>query len=118
MDRSASCLTVASIFVGLALALLVFRLWRDRELLRAKADYLILMPIVLSSFLVFLPLLTIPNPSSVALNVAQGSCATSAMLLAAYPFAVLDGTRARGDALFVGASALAVFAVLGIFLYC
>lgn len=130
MDQSASCLTVASILMIAAIALVAFRVWRGMARQRdaewsgrlAGTDYLLLAPIVLSAFLVILPLLTLPNPSTAVFAIAQGSCTVSATSIAAYPFAILEQRRSQNDAkagaLFVGACALAVLTALGMFLHC
>ena len=131
MDRATSCLSVASILIIAAIALAAFRVWRGMARQRdaewsgrlAGTDYLLLAPIVLSAFLVILPLLTLPNPSATVLAIAQGSCTVSATSIAAYPFVVLEQRRGQNDAkaegaLFVGVCALVVFTALGMFLYC
>jgi hypothetical protein len=108
-----------------AIALVAFRVWRGVARQRdaewsgrlAGTDYLLLAPIVLSAFLVILPLLTLPNPSAAVLTIAQGSCTVSAASIAAYPFAILEQRRGQ-NTLFVGACALTVLIALGIFQYC
>jgi len=121
--RSFSCLAVGSIFICLAIAILVIRAWHlrhrhpQRSWVPAKADALIMMSIVVSLLFVVVPVLAIPTPSRLLLGVAQGGCATSAMMMAAYPFALLDRREAEG-ALFLGACALAALAAFVIFVYC
>ena len=118
MDRSTSCLVVATILAGVALAVLLFRAWRGLRI--AETEYLMVAPIVLSVLLVVLPLLAIPQPGKGMLTISLGSCATSAALMAAYPFAIFDSTRriASESALFLAAGAVAGLAALAIFRYC
>jgi cytochrome bd-type quinol oxidase subunit 2 len=132
MDRFAAYLTVASIFIGFAITVLMFRIQRELHVREKRpewpnwlawADYLILASIVLCLVFVVLPLLTIQRPSELVLAIAQASCAASAILLAAYPFAILDhyrieigakrtGDRVKGEPieriLVIGAFTLAV----------
>jgi hypothetical protein len=113
-----SCLTVATMLAGVAGAVIVARLWRSRGLV--GADNLMVTPIILSVFLVLLPLLLIPQPSQLVLTVAQASCAASAACIGAYPLAILDQRRIRNleSALFVMACVVAVLAPVLVILYC
>jgi hypothetical protein len=47
----------------------------------------------LSLLLVVLPLTAIAEPGRLAYSVAAGSCAAASVLVAAYPFAILDHYR-------------------------
>ena len=119
MERSTSCLVIATLLASIALAVLLFRAWRGLRI--AETEYLLIAPVVLSVLLVVLPLLALPQPGKGVLTVSLGSCATSAALMAAYPFAVFDRstkTKAIESALFVGAGTVAGLAALAIFLYC
>ena len=113
-----SCLTVATLLAGLAGAVVLLRLWRFGPLV--GADNLIVAPIILSVFLVLLPLLSIPRPSQLVLTVAQASCAASAACIGAYPVAILDQRRIRKleSALFVIACVVAAVAPVLVILYC
>ena len=123
MGRSHSCVTVGSIFTCFAIAMLLIRAWHLRRKhpkqswVLAKPDALILMSIVVSLLFVVLPILAIPAPSQLMLSVAQGGCATSAVMMAVHPFAVLDRREAEG-ALFLGACTVAALAAFVIFVYC
>ena len=131
-----SYLTIASIFAGFAVAVLLFRIQRElyvREVLHqqpwlAWADYLIFGALLLSLLLVVLPL-TILGATSKVLPFAAASCAAAAILLAAYPFAILDhyrieigtyreGRRFKGEpiekAIVVGAFVVAAATFAGI----
>ena len=118
MDRIASCLMLAPILIGVSLSVLLFRAWRGLRI--GRTEYLMLAPIVFSLLLVVLPLLAIPQPGGFVLTTSLGSCATSAALMAAYPFAVFDhpSNKAGESVLVLGASAAAGLAALAIFLYC
>ena len=59
----------------------------------AWADYLVLSAIVLSLLFVVLPIVAMSPPSNRIINVAAGSCGAAAVLLVAYPFAILDHYR-------------------------
>ena len=110
---------VATILIGISLAVLLFRAWRGLRV--GRTEYLMLAPIVFSLLLVIFPLLAIPQPGGFVLTTSLGSCATSAALMAAYPFAVFDhpaSKRAGESVLVLGASAAAGLAALAIFLYC
>jgi hypothetical protein len=123
MGRSLSCLTVGSIFIGFAIAILLIRTWHLRRKhpgqswVPAKADALIMMSIVVSLLFVVVPILAIPAPSRLMLSVAQGGCATSAAMMAAYPFALLNRREAEGI-VFLGACTVAALAAFVIFVYC
>ena len=47
----------------------------------------------MSLLLVVLPLMAIAEPGRLAYSVAAGSCAAASILVAAYPFAILDHYR-------------------------
>ena len=118
MDGALSCLTVATLLAGLAGAVVLLRLWHSKALV--GADNLIVAPIILSVFLVLLPLLTIPRPSPLVLTVAQASCAASAACIGAFPLAILDQRRIPNleSALFVMACVVAAVAPVLVILYC
>ena len=132
MERSAaSCLILATAFICVAIALLALRKWREPRLRRKDLevppglpviDYLVLVPIVVSVLFVLLPLLTLSNPGKGVITVAQGSCAVSATVIAAYPFAILDQQRRQRrtmeGALFVVACTLAALGAIAMFWYC
>ena len=95
-------LTVASILSGFGISVFMFRIQRELRVRDqhpdwpnwlAWADYLVLAAIVLSLTLVVLPLVAIPQPGEFVFSIAAGSCAASAVLLLAYPFAILDHYR-------------------------
>ena len=95
-------LTVASILSGFGISVFMFRIQRELRVRDenpqspnwlAWADYLILGAIVISLLLVVLPLVAVPEPGRLAYAVAAGSCAAASMLVAAYPFAILDHYR-------------------------
>ena len=95
-------LTVASILSGFGISVFMFRIQRELRVRDdhpewpnwlAWADYLILASILLSLLLVVLPLIAIAEPNRLAYSVAAGSCAAAAILIAAYPFAILDHYR-------------------------
>jgi len=95
-------LTVASILSGFGISVFMFRIQRELGVRDrhpdwpnwlAWADYLVLAAIVLSLTLVVLPLVAIPQPNEFVFSIAAGSCAASAVLLLAYPFAILDHYR-------------------------
>ena len=118
MDSALSCLTVATVFAGVAGVVLLLRLRRSSGLV--GADNLIVAPIILSVLLVLLPLLTIPHPTQLVLTVAQASCAASAACIGAYPLAIFDRRRIPKleAALFVAACVVAVLAPVLVILYC
>ena len=95
-------LTVASILSGFGISVFMFRIQRELRVRDANprspnwlawADYLILSAIVLSLLLVVLPLMAIPEPGRLVFSIAAGSCAAAALLVTAYPFAILDHYR-------------------------
>ena len=95
-------LTVASILSGFGISVFMFRIQRELHVRDehpewpnwlAWADYLILAAILLSLLLVVLPLTAIPEPDRLIYSVAAGSCAAASLLVAAYPFAILDHYR-------------------------
>jgi hypothetical protein len=95
-------LTVASILSGFGISVFMFRVQRELRVRDehpewpnwlAWADYLILAAIVLSLLLVVLPLMALEQPGRLAYSVAAGSCAAASLLIAAYPFAILDHYR-------------------------
>ena len=95
-------LTVASILSGFGISVFMFRIQRELRVRDehpewpnwlAWADYLILAAILLSLLLVVLPLTAIAEPGRLAYSVAAGSCAAASLLIAAYPFAILDHYR-------------------------
>jgi len=95
-------LTVASILSGFGISVFMFRIQRELRVRDANprspnwlawADYLILAAIVLSLLLVVLPLMAIAEPGRLVFSIAAGSCAAAALLVAAYPFAILDHYR-------------------------
>lgn len=95
-------LTVASILAGFGVTVLMFRLQRElyvqeqhpeKPTWLAWADYLVLAAIALSLLLVVLPIVAHSQPPRWILRLAAGSCAAAAILLAAYPLAILDHYR-------------------------
>src|SRR5262249_18907238 len=95
-------LTVASILSGFGISVFMFRIQRELRVRDANprspswlawADYLILSAIVLSLLLVVLPLMAIAEPGRLVFSIAAGSCAAAALLVTAYPFAILDHYR-------------------------
>jgi hypothetical protein len=113
MDRIEAFLSVASILSGFGITVFMFRIQRELQVRErtsdvatwlAWADYLVLAAITLSLILVVLPLVTIPHVIGV-LAVASASCAAAAILLAAYPWAILYhyrivlGTKRQGQRL-------------------
>ena len=95
-------LTVASILSGFGISVFMFRIQRELRVRDANprspnwlawADYLILSAIVLSLLLVVLPLMAIAEPGRLVFSIAAGSCAAAAVLVTAYPFAILDHYR-------------------------
>jgi hypothetical protein len=95
-------LTVASILSGFGISVFMFRIQRELRVRDvnprlpnwlAWADYLILAAILVSLLLVVLPLMAMPDPGRLAYSVAAGSCAAASLLVAAYPFAILDHYR-------------------------
>jgi hypothetical protein len=95
-------LTVASILSGFGISVFMFRVQRELRVRDehpdwpnwlAWADYLILGAILLSLLLVVLPLVATAEPSKLVYSVAAGSCAAASLLVAAYPFAILDHYR-------------------------
>jgi len=131
-------LTVASILAGFGISILMFRIQRELHIQEkypdapnwlAWADYLVIASIGLSLLLVVVPLVALPGPGKNALALAAGSCAAAAILLAAYPLAILDhyritiGVRRKGErmkgepverALVLGAAFVATAAFAGI----
>ena len=92
-------LTVASILSGFSISVFMFRLQRELAV-RARhpdwpnwlawADYLVLATIVLCLMLVIVPLVLFPEPTDFVFSIAAATCASSSLLLLAYPFAILD----------------------------
>lgn len=112
MNRPEAYLTVASILSGFGVTVLMFRIQRELHVREkhpdwpnwlAWADYLVLGAIVLSLIFVVLPIVAVSEPSGRVLSVAAGSCGAAAILLAGYPFAILDhyrieiGAKRSGD---------------------
>ncbi|HEV2834289.1 MAG TPA: hypothetical protein VGW58_03170 [Pyrinomonadaceae bacterium] len=96
-----SFLAVASILAGFAVTVLMFRIQRELQVRKdhpdwptwvAWADYLVFGTIVLSLIFVVLLLVVLGKERRV-LAVAAGSCAAAAILMTAYPFAILDHYR-------------------------
>jgi hypothetical protein len=95
-------LTVASILSGFGISVFMFRIQRELHVRDehpewpnwlAWADYLILAAILVSLLLVVLPLTAIAEPGRLVYSIAAGSCAAASVLVAAYPFAILDHYR-------------------------
>jgi hypothetical protein len=93
-------LTVASILAGFGVTVLMFRI--QRELLVEHdpdwtwlpwADWLVMSSIALSLIGVVLPLVVVSDPEQFAFAFAAASCAAASLLLAAYPFAIIDHYR-------------------------
>ena len=102
MGQADPYLTVASVLSGFAETVLMFLIQRELHVREkypewpnwlAWGDYLVLGALVLSLVLVVLPIMAIREPSGWVLHIAAGSCAAAAILLAAYPFAILDHYR-------------------------
>ena len=96
-----SYLTVAGILAGFGVAVLMFRIQRELHVRETKpdwpnwlawADYLVFGAILLSLLGVVLPLSVVGDTRRV-LAVAAGSCGAAAVLICAYPFAILDHYR-------------------------
>jgi hypothetical protein len=95
-------LTVASILSGFGISVFMFRIQRELRVRDADpqspnwlawADYLILASILVSLLLVVLPLMAVAEPDKLVFSIAAGSCAAASILVAAYPFAILDHYR-------------------------
>jgi len=95
-------LTVAAILSGFGISVFMFRIQRELHVRDqnpewrnwlAWADYLILAAILLSLLLVVIPLVAVSEPGPHAYALARASCAAAAILVAAYPFAILDHYR-------------------------
>lgn len=95
-------LTVAAILSGFGISVFMFRIQRELHVRDqdptqrnwlAWADYLILAAIVVSLLLVVIPLVAVAEPGPHAFALARASCAAAAILVAAYPFAILDHYR-------------------------
>jgi hypothetical protein len=117
MDRIEAFLSIASILSGFGITVFMFRIQRElqvRERTRdvaswlAWADYLVLAAIMLSLIFVVLPLVSFPRTIDFLLAMAAGSCAAAAILLSAYPWAILyhyrlelgtkmEGPRQKGE---------------------
>lgn len=102
MGQPEAYLTVASILSGFAVTVLMFRIQRELQVGEthpqwptrlAWADYLVVAAIMISLLFVVLLLVTLRVPGQRALSFAAGSCAAAAILLAAYPLAILDHYR-------------------------
>jgi hypothetical protein len=94
-----SYLTVASILSGFGITVLMFRVQRELTLKDKKppkvtrlawADYLVLAATTLSLILVVLPLLLLRNVPEICVSLSSASCAAASILLAGYPFAIID----------------------------
>ena len=96
-----SLISTASVISGFSVAVLMFRISRevameekDQKKWIPWADYLILSVILLSLLFVVLPLCSIStNHHPHVMALASASCGASTILLAAYPFAILDHYR-------------------------
>jgi hypothetical protein len=131
-----SFLTLASLFSGFGVTVLMFRIRRELEVREsdpdqpnwlAWADYLVMAAILLSLLFVVLPLTAPAEPGPRAIALARGACSAAAILLAAYPFAILAhyrielgaqrlGERRKGEPIekaFVIGAALVAVVVLG-----
>ena len=95
-------LTVASILAGFGVTVLMFRIQRElyvREkhpespIWLAWADYLVIAATLQSLLLVILPLIIFQGRIPEVEVVARGACASSVILIAVYPFAILDHYR-------------------------
>jgi hypothetical protein len=92
-------LTVASILSGFGISVFMFRIQRELRVRErhpdwpnwlAWADYLVIATVVLSLLLVVLPLVSFSEPTEFIFSIAAGTCASTSLLLVAYPFAILD----------------------------
>jgi protein-S-isoprenylcysteine O-methyltransferase Ste14 len=93
-------LTVASILAGFGVTVLMFRIQRELQVENDPdwtwlpwADWLVLGSIVLSLVGVVLPLVSVRDPGQFSYAIAAASCAAASLLLAAYPFAIIDHYR-------------------------
>ena len=102
MSRPEAYLAVASILSGFGVTVLMFRIQRELDVREkhpdwpnwlAWADYLVLGAVLLSLLFVVLPIVAMSEPGGRTLDVAAAGCAAAAILLAAYPFAILDHYR-------------------------
>jgi hypothetical protein len=130
-------LTVASILSGFGITVLMFRVERELAMRKenkvtrlAWADYLILAATSLSLIFVVLPLMLFRSLPEICITLSSASCAAAAILLAGYPFAIIDhyhiewrkrsghGLKGEpGERIVVGtAVALAILAFVGIFI--
>ena len=132
-------LSVASILSGFGITVLMFRVQREltlREMDRPKitrlawADYLVLAAIILSLIFVVLPLLLLRSVPENFDTLSAASCAAACILLAAYPFAIIDhyhiewnkrsGHGLKGEPgerrIVIAAGVLALLAFVGIFI--
>ena len=96
-------LAVAAITAGFGVSVLMFRIQRELTVVNEPddpslnwlpwADWLILGSISLSLIGVILPLVIFKAPDQLKFSVAAASCAAGTVLLAAYPFAIIDHYR-------------------------
>ena len=102
MNSPQPYLTVSSILSGFCISVFMFRIQRELSVRDrhpewqnwlAWADYLIIATLVLSLVFVVIPLVATPAPGETVFAIAGASCAAAAVLLLAYPFAILDHYR-------------------------
>jgi hypothetical protein len=95
-------LTVAGILSGFGITVLMFRIQRELDVEEkwgpdftwlAWADYLVIIATLLSLLLVVLPLTIFHEQTKWSVPLASASCAAASVLLAAYPFAIIDHYR-------------------------
>jgi fumarate reductase subunit D len=93
MSGVAEYLTVAGLLSGFGVTVLVFRIQREAQMATrwiAWADFLVIAAILVSLLGVVLPLMAVEKPSANLLRFARSCCSAATVLLAGYPFAILD----------------------------
>ena len=96
-------LTVASILAGFGVTVLMFRIQRELQVVNEPddpqltwlswADWLVVGSITLSLIGVVVPLVAVSEPKQWSYALAAASCTAASLLLAAYPFAIVDHYR-------------------------
>lgn len=97
---SGTLANIASVIAAFGVAMLFFRVQREITMRNLNepnwipwADWLLIIATLLSLLLVILPLVAADPTSNLYKAVPSAACATSAILIAGYPFAILAHYR-------------------------